>query len=95
MEKLKRIPDALVCEALTKARWAYFPSVDDVLRVVEEIQETLLQQAGESEFECYRREQKRAELEGLLASEADYAVMRKRLRELFGDPTAKQARRTA
>lgn len=89
-EKLKDIPDHIVCEALMTGRWQLFPSVDDVLKVVEEIRERLAQKAGESEYDHYRREQERAKREGLLATKADYATMRKRLRELFGDPTAKQ-----
>ncbi len=88
-EKLKDIPDQIVCEALLTGRWKLFPSVDDVLIVVEEIRERMAQRAGESDYERYKRNQEYAATHGLLATEEDYAAMRKRLRELFGDPTAK------
>lgn len=87
-EKLKGIPDGIVCEALLTGRWKLFPSVDEVLAVVEEIRERLAQRAGESDYDRYKRGQDRAAKEGLLATEEDYAAMRKRLRELFGDPGA-------
>lgn len=88
-EKLKDVPDALVCEALITGRWKLFPSIDEVLIVVEEIRERLNQKVGEDSWEHYKREQKRAEREGLLATDCDYAELRKKLRELFGDPTVK------
>jgi len=79
----------MVCEALTTGRWKLFPSVDDVLIVVEEIRERLLQTVGEKEYADYRREQQRAAREGLLATDEEYAAMRAKLRELFGDPTVR------
>lgn len=85
-EKLRGIPDEIVCEALTTGRWQYFPSVDDVLIAVGEIRERLVQRAGESDYERFQREQRRAAQEGLLATESDYAAMRTKLRELFGNP---------
>jgi hypothetical protein len=85
-EKLTNVPDELICEALTTARWELFPSVDDVLRAVDGIREA---RRGGREWEQWKAGQKRAAREGKLATEDDYAQMRSRLRELFGDPTVK------
>ena len=94
-EKLKGIPDLLICQALTNGRWDFFPSVDDVLQQIELIREQLNQCAGEAAYDAYREQQREAEAKGLLATEEDYAYMRKRLREIFGDPTARQGGKTS
>ena len=88
-EKLKNVPDELICEALTTARWELFPSVDDVLRVVDEIRERRRVAQGDREWQKWKADQAQAAREGKLATEEDCAMLRRRLRELFGDPTIK------
>ncbi len=93
--KLRGFSDRLITRALRQGRWEFFPSVDDVILLMEQIQERDVQDAGSGNWKHYQERQKYAEENGLLATDEDYAYMRKRLRELFGDPTAKQTGRTA
>lgn len=59
---------------------------------IEFVQEKRVQEKGNRDWLKYKSEQKRAESDGLLATDEDYAVMREKLRELFGDPTKKERR---
>ena len=92
-EKLKAFRDETVCEALTSGRWEFFPSVDQVITEIEAVQKRNQFEAANRDWEQWKGNMKRAQDEGLMATEEDYAEMRKRLREIFGDPTAKQSGR--
>lgn len=83
-EKLKSYPDELICEALKLGRFFLFPCVDDVIDVVESILGQRAQAAGNQQWQKWKAEQKRAELEGLLATEEGIAEMRAALRKLAG-----------
>jgi hypothetical protein len=64
--------------------------VDQVIVEMEMLAERKRHEDANRNWELWKASQSRAKAEGLLATEEDYAEMRKRLRELFGDPTAKQ-----
>ena len=93
IKKLERHPDDLVCEALVSGIWEYFPSVDQVISQVERIQDRKRQDSANREWDHWKANMKRAQEEGLMATEEDYAEMRAALRKHFGDPTAKQTGR--
>jgi hypothetical protein len=89
-EKLKAFRDETVCEALTSGRWELFPSVDQVIAEVERLNERKRHENANLEWNTYKDRQEAAMRDGRMASEEDYAYMRSKLREIFGDPTAKQ-----
>lgn len=89
-EKLKNYADELICTALISGKWQFFPSVDQVIEQIEIIQERRRQESANREWAAYKANQLKAEMEGRLATEEDYAEMRAALRRCFGDPTAKQ-----
>jgi hypothetical protein len=89
-EKLKAFRDETVCEALTSGRWELFPSVDQVIAEVERLNERKRHENANRDWQGWKANMRRAQEEGLLASEEDYAEMRAALRRVFGDPTAKQ-----
>jgi hypothetical protein len=90
IDKLADYPDSLVCRAMKQGRWEYFPSVDDVLKMADLLRERDAQEAGNRDWLAYKAQNAAAERDGRMATEEDYAEMRSKLRELFGDPTAKQ-----
>jgi hypothetical protein len=89
-EKLKAFRDETVCEALTSGRWELFPSVDQVIAEVERLNERKRHENANRDWQGWKANMRRAQDEGLLASEEDYAEMRAALRRVFGDPTAKK-----
>ena len=94
-EKLKGFADGLICQALSEGRWEFFPDVDKVISQIEAIQERKRQENDNAQWEAYKLRQQAALREGRMASDEDYAYMRSKLREIFGDPTAKQTGKKA
>jgi hypothetical protein len=89
-EKLKNFRDESVCEALTLGQWEFFPSVDQVIVEIGRLMERKRHENANRDWQQWKANMRRAQQEGLMASEEDYAEMRQKLRELFGDPTAQQ-----
>lgn len=82
--KLKPFADADVQEALLSGAWEFFPSVDQVIDRLERILAARAQESVNREWRKWKAEQKRAEQEGLLATEEGIAEMRAALRKLAG-----------
>lgn len=80
--KLKLYRDEIVCEALENGRWKVFPNINEVLEEIEVIEERHKDAAANREWERYQAEQKRAEEQGLLATDEDYAEMNRALKRL-------------
>jgi hypothetical protein len=89
-EKLKAFRDETLCEALLAGRWELFPSVDQVIVEIGRLEERKRHDNANRDWQGWKANMRRAQDEGLLASEGDYAEMRAALRRVFGDPTAKQ-----
>jgi hypothetical protein len=64
--------------------------VDQVIAEVERLNERKRHENANLEWNTYKDRQEAAMRDGRMASEEDYAYMRSKLREIFGDPTAKQ-----
>ena len=89
-EKLKNFQDNTVCEALLSGQWEFFPSVDQVIKEIDLINERKRHENANRDWQQWKANLKRAKTEGLLATEQDYEEMRAALRKYYGDPTAKQ-----
>jgi len=89
-EKLKKYPDQVVCEALLSIECKLFPSVDDVIAEIGRLAERKRHENANRDWEQWKAGMRRAQEEGLMATDEDYAEMRAALRKVFGDPTAKQ-----
>jgi hypothetical protein len=63
--------------------------VDQVIAEVERLNERKRHENANRDWESYKAEQQRAERNGLLATDDDYAAMREALRKHFGDPAAR------
>jgi hypothetical protein len=87
--KLAKYSDEQVLQSLKVGTWHWFPSVDDVIELIQVQIERSRQEAANREWDHYKAEQRRAEAEGRLATDEDYALMREALRRCFGDPTNK------
>lgn len=86
-EKLKNLPDKMICAALLSGAWQFFPSVDQVLEQVELVAERGMQTKGEAEWATWKAENRRAEKEGRMASEKDYEWARREFREIANRPS--------
>lgn len=82
--KLKRYRDEVVCEALMRGKWTIFPNVNEVIEVIEMIEKEHRDQAQNRDWEKFQAEQKYAEENGLLATDADYAEMNERILKAVG-----------
>jgi hypothetical protein len=64
--------------------------VDQVIVEIGRLEERKRHENANRDWQGWKANMRRAQEEGLLASEEDYAEMRATLRRVFGDPTAKQ-----
>jgi hypothetical protein len=64
--------------------------VDQVIVEIGRLMERKRHDNANRDWQQWKANMRRAQQEGLLATEADYAEMRAALRRTFGDPTAKQ-----
>jgi hypothetical protein len=79
--KLKRFTDQEVCEALVAGRWKLFPSVDNVVELIEGAREALYEQRKQDEWPAWKAAQAQAAREGKLATQAQYDELREKFRQ--------------
>ena len=79
--KLKSFPDEEICSALVNGNWEWFPSVDEVIRQIESNRHARLAEKENNAWLAWKERQRKAMAEGKLASEKDYADLRRVCRE--------------
>lgn len=78
-EKLKAYPGPIVNAVLLQIHWTLFPSTDEVIEELETLRETWRQERDDDAWQHWKLEQERAARDGLLATDEDYAELRKGL----------------
>lgn len=74
-----------------QGNWEFFPDVDAVIKLIGRIQDERRQDAANAEWDAYCENQKRADREGLLATEEQYAEMREGIKKIAGEKSLEKA----
>ncbi len=74
--KLQKYGDIEISQALMTSGWEFFPSVDNVISLIEANRSAASEAKGDVEWQQWKQRQKDAEEKGLLATDKQYSELR-------------------
>lgn len=89
-EKLRNYSDREICEGLMSQNWLLFPSVFNLADVLDQRREERYGDKADIEWRSWKATQAQAEVEGRMATDEDYAELRKTFQEIIAKPMSKE-----